>query len=369
MKWSWVGPDKLPLWVADMDFPVADAVASQLRGSIAAGDLGYPSGEEMQEVRAAYCERAKRLFGMEARPEAVELTADVVQSIYLCILAYSEPGDAVVLNTPAYPPFFTSISETKRKLVEVPLGRGPKGYFLDLDRLEAAVSRSGAKILLFCNPHNPTGRVFSSEELAGLAEIACAADLVVVSDEIHADLVYGGHSHRSVATLSEEMAARTVTLSSASKSFNMAGLRCATAAFGSKELKDRFNLFPEHARGGLSVMGMRATLAAWRHGEGWLAKVLGYLQENRDLVGSVLGGLEGVVHFAPQATYLSWIDFSGVGLGEDPSAVLAEKAGIVLSPGPSFGEPGLRHARLNFATPRPLLAEALGRLAEACAGA
>ncbi len=366
VKWSWVDPARFPMWVADMDFPLASAITETLQDSIGRGDVGYPSGEEMEEVREAYCQRTSSLYGVRFPSELVELTSDVVQSVYLGLLAYSDPGEAVVVNTPAYPPFFSAVSETGRQLVEAPLRLGADGYALDLDQMESVIASSGAKVVILCNPHNPTGRVFSLAELEGLAEIASRHGLVVMSDEIHSDIVYPGSRHRPFASVSEEAASRTVTLASASKSFNMAGLRCATVAFGSSELKRRFDAFPEHARGGLSVLGMRATLAAWRSGGPWFSRVLGYLEANRDMVAEVLGGIEGLVHFSPEATYLSWIDFSQLSMGEDPSELLGEKAQVVLSPGPTFGEPGKGHARLNFATPRPLLSRALERLAEAC---
>ncbi len=220
-------------------------------------------------------------------------------------------------------------------------------------------------MLLLCNPHNPTGRVLRSDELEAIGELACRLDLLVISDEIHADLVLDGR-HLPISAIGDEVAARTVTLGSASKSFNLAGLRCALAAFGSDELLASYQSVPAAQRGSVSLPGLVTTLAAFEEGDPWLAAVIDYLRANRDLVAATLRAELAQVGFhPPEGTYLAWLDLRATALGDDPAEPLAG-AGILLAPGPHFGDAGIGHARLNFATPRPVLEEALRRLVAGC---
>jgi cystathionine beta-lyase len=220
--------------------------------------------------------------------------------------------------------------------------------------------------MLLCNPHNPSGRVFRREELEGIAQVALARDLVVVSDEIHADLVFPGSRHIPFAALSPEIEARTITLSSASKPFNIAGLRCAVAVFGSDALRKRFLGCPRHLRGGLGSFGIAATEVAWRHCQPWLDEVLAYLGANRQLLADFTAAeLPGIRHFRPEATYLAWLDCRALGLEPSPYRFFLSRAKVALSDGAAFGGPGRGFVRLNFATSRRILRLALERMAEA----
>lgn len=362
VKWSLAGPEVLPAWVADMDFPIAAPIAKMLADAVVLEDLGYPSGVEEDAVRSSFAARMRRRYGWEVDPGLVIVTSEVVQSIYLALLAYASDGEGVIVQTPVYPPFLAAVADTGRKLVDVPLAVGDDGYFVDKAQLVDKVRSSGARVMLVCNPQNPTGRVLSLEELNALGDVALEEDLIVISDEIHADLVYPGGRHIPFALANPAAADRCITLYSASKAFNIAGLRCAVAAFGTAELKAAFERFPHHARGGLSALGVRAALAAWDEGDPWLDEVLGYLDSNRSTVGKWLGQFPHVKNFVPQSTYLWWMDVSSLGLGDDPTAALAERAGVMLSPGADYGRPGVGHVRLNFATPRPILGEILDRL-------
>ncbi len=366
VKWRRDGPAMLPAWIADMDFPIAPEIEAALQEVMDRGDLGYPDPSLDLAVREAYADRVRRRYGVAVAPELVVVTADVVQAIYLSLLAYTKPGDGVVFLTPAYPPFFTAIAETNRRAIPCDLVNGRERYELDLVRLREAVRDGRARVLLLCNPHNPTGRSFSTSELAELAAIAEEHDLLVVSDEIHADLTLPGTEHVAFASLGPEAAARVITLSSASKAFNLAGLRCAVAAFGTERLLAEFERLPAHARGAVSVLGMTGTLAAWKNGEDWLTAALLVLAENREIVqdwGAPHLG-PGALH-SPEATYLAWLDLRRFAIGDDPSLWLREHALVALSPGPEFGLAGRGHARLNFATPRALLEEILERLSVA----
>ncbi|MHB1526853.1 MAG: MalY/PatB family protein [Candidatus Dormibacteria bacterium] len=369
VKWQRYGGAAIPAWIADMDFPIATEIAAAMKDLISRDDLGYPDPSLEAAVRTAFASRAAERYRLLVEPEQLVVVSDVLQAIYLCLLAFTEPGDGVAFLTPAYPPFFSAVAETGRRALVCDLSAGPRRYELDLSQLRSVVQAGNARLLLLCNPHNPTGRSFSRAELAGIAELALECDLLVVSDEIHADLTLPGASHVAYGSLGGQAAARSITLSSASKAFNLAGLRCAVAAFGSEALRDRFAQFPAHARGSVSVLGMVAALAAWEHGDPWLKAAIQVLSDNRDLLAAFVAlHLGDGVMRSPEATYLAWLDLRGLGLGEDPALWLRENARVALSPGPDFGASGSGHVRLNFATPRALLEEMLERIATALDG-
>jgi cystathionine beta-lyase len=272
------------------------------------------------------------------------------------------------VQTSIYPPFLSSVRDTQRRLVENRLVDGAEGWEMDFDRLRADVDDS-TRLLMLCNPHNPTGRVFTRTELETLAEIALARDLVVVTDEIHADLLFDGREHIPFAMLGPEVAARTVTLTSATKAFNIPGLRTAVAHFGSAELQGRFNeAVGRHARGGIGLLGVYATIAAWRHSQPWLDTVRDYLQDNRDFLVQFLAERcpEIRIH-APEATYLAWLDCSALELPTTPGRFFLEHGRIALSDGHHFGDAFERHVRVNFATSQGILREVLERLEGAIA--
>jgi cystathionine beta-lyase len=281
------------------------------------------------------------------------------------LLQFSEAGEGAVVQTPIYPPFRGNVRSTGRRMLENPLARGASGYEMDLDQLRSAID-PGTRLLLLCNPHNPTGRVFRRTELEALAEIALRHDLVVVSDEIHQDLVYTGAQHIPFASLAPEVAERTVTLTGASKAFNVAGLRCGIAIFGSEARHARFNGLPRHARGGIGLLGFEAIRTAWLHAQPWLDQVLPYLQQNRDHVARfVQEEMPGVRMDVPEGTYLAWLDCRALGLEPSPFDFFLNHAKVGLSHGPTFGGPGEGFVRLNFATSRTILGEALERMAKA----
>lgn len=360
-KWQAYPPDVLPLWVADMDFEIAEPIRRRLQECLDLGDLGYPQYPAPTGLPEVFAERAAQRWDWQIEPRRIELLTEVVQGMYVALEQFSGPGDGVIVQTPIYPPFLAVVEELGRRLEENPLSLGESGYGVDLDRLAECAARS--KLLLLCNPHNPSGRVFRRQELQGIAEIAATHDLVVVSDEIHSDLVYPGCTHIPFATLSDEAASRTITLTSASKAFNIAGLRCALAVFGSDALRERFLAFPRHLRGGLGSLGIQATLTAWREGDPWLRDLIAYLESNRDFLAETLRReLPEVRFFRPEATYLAWLDFRALDLPSSPYRHFLEKAKLALSDGSSFGPPGHGFARINFATPRPILTAALDRL-------
>lgn len=365
-KWNRYARDVLPAWVAEMDFPLAEPIRLTLQRAVDHGDVGYPVAPKRSGLPEIFAERMQTLHGWSADPSRVEVITDVVQGIHVALEAFSRKGEGAVVQTPIYPPFLSAVAETERRLVENRLVQSDGGFEIDFDALRAALDRD-TRLLMLCNPHNPSGRVFARRELEEIADIAARHRLIVVADEIHQDLLYDGRRHVPFASLCPEVALRTITLHSATKAFNIAGLRCAVAHFGSAELRERFNAaVPRHLRGGVGLLGIYATLAAWRHGEPWLDAVRRYLERNRDFVGRTLAErIPQLVFHAPEATYLAWLDCRALGLPTTPGAYFLRHARVALSDGHHF-DPESRHcARLNFATSREILARILERLAAA----
>jgi cystathionine beta-lyase len=365
VKWRGVEPDVLPAWLADMDFPTPEPVRHALRVLIDSADLGYPGWLAGTPLRVAFADRMRARFGWAADPARVRETSEVVQGAQLALHFGTEPGDTIAVHTPTYPPFLETITAMSRQMLPIPMVDEPGGWTFEIDRLDQNLRTSRCRALLLVNPHNPTGRVFTIRELQALAELAERHDLLVISDEIHADLAYQPHRHIPIATL-PGMAARTVTLSSASKTFNLAGLRCAVAHIGPDHLLATWDQQPVNLYGCANVFGVAATLAAWEHGDEWLAAVVAHLDSQRHLLADALAQqLPRVRHHLVEASYLAWIDFRALGLGADPAAALLKSARVALSSGPSFGPGGDGFARLNFATSADLLGELLERISRA----
>lgn len=365
-KWTFYPPDVLPAWVADMDFAVPEPVHATLQALVARQDYGYGHMSSFEELARAFAGRMRDRHGWDASVELVEPLTDVVQGIVAAISAFTEPGDGVIVQTPVYPPFLMAIEWTGRRRVENPLVDDGDGFRVDLEGLDVAAAE--ARLLLLCNPHNPTGRVFTRAELEGIAAVAAEHDLVQVSDEIHADLVYPGAVHVPFAALSDEVAARTVTMTSATKSFNIAGTRCAVAHFGGEALRERFRRStPDHLLGRPGRFGVDATIAAWREGQRWLDAVLAYLDQNRLRVADwVASEAPALGHHTPEGTYLAWLDCSRVELdGLRPQEFFLNEARVALGNGVDFGERGAACVRLNFATSAEILDQILDRMSEA----
>jgi cystathionine beta-lyase len=364
-KWQRFGEGVLPAWVAEMDYPIAPAIRSVLERALEFDDFGYPALEHEHLVPEAFAARMARRFGWRADAGRVEVLSDVVQGLYLGLLAFSAPGDGVLVQTPIYPPFLKSVSDTGRRLVSSPLLDTGAGFGIDFDQLRAV--SEGVRVLLLCHPHNPTGRVFTRAELEGLAALAVERDWLVLSDEIHADLTHPGSSFIPFAALGAEVAARTVTLSSATKAFNIAGLRCAVAHFGTQSLLQRFRAaLPVHVRGGIGILAEHATVAAWQGCDEWLGELQSALDARRHLLMSEFQErLPEVRVYLPDATYLAWLDLRSLALEPSPAEFLRARARVALSDGAAFG-PGFEQcARLNFATSAALLQQIIDRISDA----
>ena len=364
-KWRMHPPDVLPAFVAEMDFKVAPAVQDAIRDFVDRQDYGYGQLTDPTVLFEAFAAWMQRRHGWRPDPTTTVALSDVVQGVVATIAVFSEKGEGVIAQTPVYPPFLMSITWTGRRLVDNPMRDDGTRFVIDLEGLERAAME--ASVLLICNPQNPTGRVFERAELEAMAAIAASHDLTIVSDEIHGDLVYPGHTHIPMETI-PGAAERTITLTSATKGFNIPGLRTAIAHFGTPELKARFDGgFPEHLLGGPNRMGMAATVAAWRDGEGWLKEVMAYLDRNRRRV-TRWAEDQGFGHHLPEATYLAWFDCARLDLdeGTTPQQHLLDTARVALSAGADFGDAGKGHVRLNFATSAEVLEDILDRLTKAC---
>lgn len=364
IKWTLFGDDVLPCWVADMDLPVAAPIHRRVSELVARHDFGYHRLPMSRRLRSAFIDKMAA-FGLDVSPQQVYALVNVVQGLDLAITLFTEPGDGVLLITPIYGPFHEAVDGTGRRRVESALVRGEHRYEIDFDHLRSVVD-STTRLMLLCNPHNPTGRAFEREELEQLGRMALEHDMVIVSDEIHADLIYGDRVHIPIAALSPEIARRTITLTSATKAFNLAGLPCALAVLGSDVLKQRFRELPPHTVGHGGILGTEATVTAWTEGSVWLGALREYLDGNRrHLVQRIDSELPGVVVRAPEATYLAWLDCRSLGLEPDAHGFFLEQARVALSDGPDFASPGEGHVRLNFGTSRKILDPILDRMASA----
>jgi cystathionine beta-lyase len=366
IKWRRYGPDVLAAWVADMDFAPAPTVAAALHAAVTAGDVGYPREDRDTGVPDALAARASARWGWTLDPALVRVVGDVMRGIELALLATTRPGDGVVVTTPVYPPFLHVIPGLGRRLVEVPL---TPEWRLDADRLRAAVVAGGARAVLLCHPHNPTGRSFDEGELAAVAASAAEHDLIVVSDEIHADLTFAPVRHVPFASLDAGTAQRTVTVTSASKAFNLAGMRCALVVSGDEAVHAALPKGTALAHEAVGSLGVAATLAAWSpEGDEWLAALHEVLAANaRHAVERLTAEVPGLHVHVPQATYLLWLDCRGLGLGDDPAHHLLKHGKVALGQGPDFGDPGHGFARLNVATAPELLDRILDRIVAAVA--
>lgn len=348
-------PGTLAAWVADMDFRPAPAIVDRLRHYLDAGDLGYPdwrSPTAGTPVADVFVDRCAQRYDWTIDRSDVREVCDVLQAVHIIVHLCSRPGDGIVVHTPAYPPFHKTVNDNGRTLIPVPYG--PAGY--DYDDLEGRLATQPAKILLLCHPQNPVGHVFARPELRRLVDIAERFDLLILSDEIHADLTFGPAVHVPIATLAPE---RTVTIHSASKAFNLAGLRYAITHVGPAWVRDLWASVPDHLFGAVNSMAAESTHAAWTEGDPWLAAVMARLDANRRLLATMLPADVG--YRPPDATYLAWLDCRRLGFEVQPAESFRRR-GVVVSAGLDFGADGDGHARLNFATSPAVLSAVVERM-------
>ena len=360
-KWKVFEPGVLPLWVAEMDFPIAPVIKRAIIAHLDTEDLGYPLRSCAPGLRDVVVSRLASRYGLRVETDGVLPLSSTGTALRLAALAFAGAGDEVLLLTPLYPPFKGAVQATGRVPVEVEMVDYGSGYTIDFDALQAAVTPA-TKLIMLCNPHNPVGRVFTRAEVEALAEFALRNNLWVVSDDLHADLIFEGQ-HQSLAAVGEDIAARTVTFYGPSKAFNLPGLHISFAVANNKAMLERMSKVGLGLAGGPNRLAECAALAAYREGDEWLASTLGYLDTNRRTVADFVNGkLPGASMHAPQGTYLAWIDLRRTGLGEQPAKVLAASAKVGLNEGSDFGSGGAGFVRLNFATSAEILQLGLDRL-------
>ena len=354
IKWACAAPSEIAAWVADMDFPIPPVVASGIQRVVETGDLGYPDLREGVRLAEPFVRWMRSAHGVDLDPGSVREFDDVLNAVQAVLSVMVPPGGTVAIHTPTYPPFLETIERFGYRMEPIPFQLRDGGWGFDLEAAAGAVERADAVIVV--NPHNPTGRVLDHSELKAIVDAAVATGTTIIADEVHGDLVYQGHRHVTMAGL--EPAA--VTITSATKAFNMAGIRCAVAHIGSDTVRERLRAVPHHLFGAVSNLSVAATAAAWSdEGALWLSSVRSVLERNRTtVIERMPNGLDVV---PPEATYLAWIDTRGR-LGEDPAHRIRENTGLILSRGSDFGPDTASFVRLNFATGQSILAEIMDRM-------
>lgn len=360
-RWGRYGPDVLDLSVAEMDFPTAPPILRSVEDSVARQRFGYPLSEEHTAFQSA-CGGWLRTGGLPVDDENLFMLAHVAQGISLAVRHFTQPGAPVAVITPAYSSFFSAIEVADREAVQVPMNVDEAGrYRLDLDAIEEAL-RAGAGSVLLCNPCNPTGTTYGQDELRGLAEVAHRHGVRVISDEVHAPVRYSGTVHVPFASVSREATDAAITVTSASKAWNIAGLRCAIVAFSRPADVRIWRSLSGGAKGGISPLGVFATIAAVTEGQEWLAAVRDVLERKRDhLVDGVNSLGYGQLMSSPDATYLGWMDLRRFEL-QDVAATFLRDAGVFLTDGSVHGLAGQGFARVNFATHDAVIEEFLERI-------
>ncbi|MCI0520428.1 MAG: PatB family C-S lyase [Chloroflexi bacterium] len=367
-KWNSFDPDVLPMWIADMDFRAPEAVLQALYQQVEHGVFGYPRGlydgpQESPLIRRAIIERLAGRYGWQVTPEDLVILPGVVHGFRIACWALAAPEGGVLVQTPVYEPILKAAKTMGAVSQEMELTRGPDGvYRVDQAAFEAALTAQ-TRLFILCNPHNPVGRVFRPDELERMAEACLRREVVICSDEIHGDLLFEGCRHTPIAALHPEIAQNTITLMAPTKTFNLAGLQFAFAVIQNPSLRRRFVKGVHTFIGWVNMMGQAAALAAYQHGDEWLAQVLTYLQGNRDfLEGFVREQLPGISLATPQGTYMAWLDCRQAGIEGSPRDFFLKQAQVAFNEGASFGKGGEGFVRLNFACRRAVLSEALERM-------
>lgn len=355
----------LPMWIADTDFrcpqPVVDAICKRAEHGV----FGYPY--DQADFADAVCHWMKTRFAYEIQPQAVMYCPGVIPGVICAVRAFSNPGDKVVVQTPCYPPFRALVANNGRTMVENRLVLKDGKYEIDFELLEKQLSDERARVFILCNPHNPTGRVFTRQELEKIVDLCAANNVFIVCDEIHSDLTYAEHRHLPIGTLSQKARDWSVSFVNPSKTFNTAGFR--TAAMISPNLEWRNRVYQELVNGklmGRTLFGPLALVTAYNECAYYADELMEYLQGNLDLLRDRLKALKGIDLIEPEATYLIWLDCRGLGLPHaEVKKFFEEDAKLGLNDGESFGCEGSGFMRLNIACPRSVLEEAIGRIEQA----
>ena len=362
LKWTRYPQDVLPLFVAEMDWPVSERIRDAVIQKVAASDLGYI--DSAGPLADAFARFAHDRWGWTVDPGTVRVATDVSVGIVECLRFGVEPDSPVVVTSPVYPPFFELVEEARLPVVDVPMVELVEGWRLDLERIEEAFI-AGARTLLLCNPHNPLGVPHDRQILADLAMLAARYDVLVIADEVHGPLTHHGVTFTPFAIVAAEVGARSVTVTSASKGWNMAGMKCALMVPSDSRTLAMLDRFPQEVASRTSILGLHANVAAYGDTE-WLDATISRIMRNNELLAGLLRRRLPIVHYRrPTATYLGWLDFRDLGFGIDPAERVLQEARVALNSGPSFGTAGRGHARINFACDPSVLEEGVERMAAA----
>lgn len=373
MKWDRLeelfgGTGLLPLWVADMDFSAPPAVLKAIKERTNHPIFGYNYSSD--EYYQAVISWMKRRHNWNIDREWILFTPGVVPALSYSVKAYTEPDDNIIIQSPVYQPFYTTIENNGRNIITNPLIYRDGRYFMDYEDLEAKID-SKTKLLILCSPHNPVGRVWTKEELTKLGEICLKNDIIIISDEIHFDIVYKGYDHTVLANVSPEIRERCIICTAPSKTFNIAGLQISNIIIPNNELREKYSL--ELEKDHIirpNVFGEGALVAAYNESEDWLDSLLEYLEKNRDFfISFVDKNIPQLKVVKPEGTYLLWVDFSDLGMNsEELRDFLVHKCKLAVNPGEMFGKESGLFQRFNIGCPRSILEEALIRIEKAVNG-
>lgn len=358
--------DALAMWVADMDFPSPDFVIRALKDRLEHPVLGYSRrGSGVFQSASSWLARQ---HGWKADPDWMVFTPGVVPGIAMAVQCYTEPGDRIIIQPPVYHPFYSLIEGNGREAVHNILLFDGDRYSLDFELLEEQAADPKTRMMILCNPHNPVGRAWNEQELRRIAEVCSSNEVILVSDEIHADLTFPGHRHiPAMEAAGPDKGRFIISAIAPSKTFNLAGMSSSIFIIPNEAMREKFNAFLriQHLFIG-NLMGNIAMEAAYTHGDAWLAQLKVYLQGNLDLVRKRLRNIPGIRLIEPEATYLLWLDCSGLDMSDEGlREFMIQKAGIALNDGPSFGPGGSGFQRMNIACQRSVVEEAMNRLEKA----
>jgi len=362
-KWNRYPADVLPMWVADMDFAVAPEILDALRARLDHPVLGYAVARDALRAQIVAC--MAQSYGWTVAPQEIVFLPGVEPGFNMSLRALLAPGDGVVVQTPMYRPILNAPGHWNLTRLDVELRGSQDGrHRVDMTALGKALDN--ARAFLFCNPHNPLGKVFGRDELRAIAETCLARKIVVISDEIHCDLLFDGRKHVPMASLGAAIADNTITLMSASKTYNIAGLKTAFAIIRNEALREKFNAARAGMVDSVNVMGLEATLAAFANAGAWKRDLIAYLQGNRDhLMKAVRTRLSGIRMHEPEGTFLAWLDCSALALPMEPQRFFLERGRVGFSAGDEFGSAGKNFIRFNFGCPRAALEDGIARMESA----
>lgn len=358
-KWSKYPDGVLPMWVADMDFPAAPEIVEAISNRLKHPLLGY--GIAKQELREQIVADMQAKYGWTVSEEEIVFLPGVEPGFNMALKATLQPGDGLTVQTPVYRPILNAAGHWGLVRHDAALRQTDAGWVMDEAVLASALSKSNA--LLLCNPQNPTGKVFTAEELTTIASLCEKNDALIISDEIHCDLLFDGRRHIPIATLSDAVADRTITLMAASKTYNIAGLKTAFAIIKNKAIREKFAASRLGMVDSVNILGLEATLAAFTSADRWKTDMLAYIEANRDFLSSeVARRFPAIKLIQAEATFLAWLDCSALGLKPDPQAFFLEHGKVGFSAGAEFGDDYGQYIRVNFGCPRSLLQEGLDRM-------